>query len=186
MHVRALSKALELGSDNLTRLILLCNYAEWPTTPAYPCTAHTQRARSSKCFESRSTWILSKFMFSLPKHISENQLHEPTSFRREIRREKIMKAPVKQRQLWRVQLTVWVRQVCNPQQLKPCITIYISKMWNGSGVITQRLSNSEQQQRSFQKLPEAPEQAECTTLCCSGILKVHSGAPQCFWSSWTE
>jgi hypothetical protein len=40
----------------------------------------------------------------------------------------------------------------------------ISKMYNGSEVITQRLSFSGQSYRSFQKLPDAPEQAECKTI----------------------
>jgi hypothetical protein len=40
----------------------------------------------------------------------------------------------------------------------------ISKMYNGSEVITQRLSFSGQSYRSFQKLPDAPELAECKTI----------------------
>jgi len=46
---------------------------------------------------------------------------------------------------------------------------YISKMCNGLEVITQRLSCSEQPHRSFQKLPEGSEQAECKR-CASEVL----------------
>jgi len=59
-------------------------------------------------------------------------------------------------------------------------------MKNGSEVITQRLSYSEQPHRSFQKLPEAPAQAECQTIFFLGAVRVLSGAPQRFWSSETE
>jgi hypothetical protein len=38
-------------------------------------------------------------------------------------------------------------------------------------VITQRHSYSEQPHRSFQKLPDAPEQAESNTMCFSGALR---------------
>jgi len=47
-------------------------------------------------------------------------------------------------------------------------------------------SCSEQRHWSFQKLPEAPQRAECKTMCFSGALRVHSSAPQHFWSSGTE
>jgi hypothetical protein len=51
-------------------------------------------------------------------------------------------------------------------------------MLNGSEVITQLISCSEQLHESFQKLLEAPEQAECKTMSLSGALKALSGAPQ--------
>jgi len=57
---------------------------------------------------------------------------------------------------------------------------YLSKMYNGLEVITQRLGYSEQQYRSFEKPQEAPEQAECKKLCFSCALRVLSGAPQPF------
>jgi len=62
----------------------------------------------------------------------------------------------------------------------------ISKMWNGSEVITQWLSCSEQPHRSFQKLPEALEQAECKTMWLSDSLRVLWGAPQRSWRIGTE
>jgi len=47
----------------------------------------------------------------------------------------------------------------------------ISKMQNGSEVITQRLSYSEQPHRFFPKLPKCLEQAECTPMRISGAGK---------------
>jgi len=56
----------------------------------------------------------------------------------------------------------------------------ISEMYNSLEVITQRLSCSEQPHRSFQRFPEAAEQAQCNTMCLTGALRVLWGAPQCF------
>jgi hypothetical protein len=59
--------------------------------------------------------------------------------------------------------------------------MYISKMLNGSEVITQRLSYSEQPQRSFQKLPEASEQVECNDVllrCSETYFQVLLNTPE--------
>jgi hypothetical protein len=59
------------------------------------------------------------------------------------------------------------------------IMIHISKMENGSEVITEQLRLSKQQRQTFQKLPEPPEQAEWKTMFFSGAMRVLSGAPHC-------
>jgi len=94
--------------------------------------------------------------------------------------------------------TIKERRKCNPPtpnnltiytiRLSPSnySTCFISKLWNGSEVITPQLSYSEQAHRSFQKLREAPEQAECKTICFSNTLRVLAGDSQCFWSSGIE
>lgn len=126
LQVRALSKELwKLKSENLKRLILLSDSARWPATPAHPCTTLTQRGLSSPIFESRLNCILTNCMFGPPKLISENRLFEPKSIERALR-ERILKAQVMRRQLRRVQLTVRVRQACNPQPWNPSITISTS------------------------------------------------------------
>jgi len=68
----------------------------------------------------------------------------------------------------------------------PSVTCHFSKMKNRSEVITQRFIFSELPHRSFQKLPESPEPAECIMMYMLGTLWVLSGAPQCFWTSGTE
>jgi hypothetical protein len=63
---------------------------------------------------------------------------------------------------------------------------FISNMYNGSEVITEPLSYSKQQHWSFQKLQDAPEQAEWKMMYCSGAVRGHSGAPQSICSSRPE
>jgi hypothetical protein len=64
--------------------------------------------------------------------------------------------------------------------------LLICKMYNSSEVITQWLSCYEQPHRSFQKLPDTPEPAQCKTMCLSDALRVLSGAPECSWRSGRE
>jgi len=93
---------------------LFSDSARWPATSAHPCIALTQRGLSSPCIECRFNLILTNCMFGQPNLISENRLCEPISIKSEVRRERIVKAQVKKRQLRRVQLTVSVRQACFP------------------------------------------------------------------------
>ena len=72
-------------------------------------------------------------MFGPLQLVSENRLCEPISIKSEVRRERILKAHIKKRQLRRVQWTVRVRRACIPHPLNPSITIYTSvhlNFWN--------------------------------------------------------
>jgi hypothetical protein len=73
--------------------------------------------------ECRLDLILTKCIFGPQKFLSENRLYEPISIMREVRRERLMKARVKERQLRRLQLRVRVRRASNPQQMNLIVAI---------------------------------------------------------------
>jgi len=65
-------------------------------------------------------------MFWPPKLGSENRLCEIMSLNSNVQRQRILNAHIQKIMLGRVQLTVGVKQACNPQPFDPSITIELS------------------------------------------------------------
>jgi hypothetical protein len=59
----------------------------------------------------------------------------------------------------------------------------VQKLWlNDTAILNSHTNPS----RNFQKLLEAPKQAECKMMCFSDALRVYSDASKRFWSSSTQ